>query len=66
METTDEWTIRSAEEDLEILYEEWESDFAYIEEFECHTIPICLECGNVLNRWTNYHDPSLLFCGVCH
>ena len=70
METTDEWTIRTEEEELDILYEEWETWFEA--ESEHTTIPICLECGNALNEsygpfrfktepvWSH-----IFFCGVC-
>jgi hypothetical protein len=54
METTDEWTIRCAEEELNILYLDWES--WYDSELEHLTINICLECGNAL------HDGV---CEVC-
>lgn len=67
-ETTDEWTIRSEEEELVILYADWESDFAWTEEMEETTKAVCLHCGNAL-----IPDPSLLgrllplrmYCGVC-
>lgn len=68
-ETTDEWTIRSDEEELEILYAEWESDWEIFED-ENTTIPICLECGNPLTRWsavwiTPQFHRQVLFCEVC-
>ena len=47
-ETTDEWTIRSEEEWVEMLYYEWESDWFYVEANECTTKAICLHCGNAL------------------
>jgi len=46
METTDEWTLRTIEEELDILYLDWES--WYDAEFEHLMINICLECGNAL------------------
>ena len=63
METTDEWTIRSEEEELAILYADWESDFAYLEH-ENMTIPICRTCGNALNTWTKTTPVPILYCGV--
>lgn len=71
-ETTDEWTFRSDEEELELFYAEWESDWEIFED-ENTTIPICLECGNPLTRWsvhnyaltTSMEPSTVLFCEVC-
>ena len=62
METTDEWTIRTEEEELAILYADWESWFE--PEFEHLTIAICLTCGNALNSWTTTTEQPILYCGV--
>ena len=50
METTDEWTLRTIEEELDILYLDWES--WYDAEFEHLTIPVCFTCGNALQGLT--------------
>lgn len=71
-ETTDEWTIRDEEEELNILYADWESDWEIFED-ENTTTPICLECGNPLTRWSVHkyaftatkEGSTVLFCEVC-
>lgn len=63
MEETDEWTIRSDEEELEILYADWESEF-FIFDYENMTVAICRRCGNALNTWTKTTPVPILYCGV--
>ena len=72
MDYYDEWrTILTDEEELDLVYADWES--WYDAEFEHLTIAICLECGNALTRWSkfNYHfnaeseAATVLFCEVC-
>lgn len=70
-ETTDEWTIRSDEERMNVIYQEWEGDIRMFEE-EIFTKAICLKCGNALNTWSKpilMSNPRsmvrILYCGVC-
>lgn len=66
-ETTDEWTIRSEEEEVVILYADWESDFAWVEEMEETTKAVCLHCGNALIPAHPFGRllPIRMYCGVC-
>lgn len=70
--TMDEFEVRTDEEELTILYADWESDWEMFED-ESTTIPICLECGNPLTRWSAHkytfsptkEASTVLFCEVC-
>lgn len=71
MDYYDEWrTELLPEEELAIIYADWESEFSYFW-FEYGNIPICFHCGNVLNSWSSPHFAAdgqtwqrILFCGV--
>jgi hypothetical protein len=70
--TVDDMQEMNADEELNILYADWESDWEIFED-ENTTIPICLECGNPLTRWsihkyaftTTMESATVLFCEVC-